>query len=200
MLAGILVLVGGGLSVTGFSVKRCSPPGVKYAGSVAEARTARPFNKSLPALSDRWRRFGSLRGRNAQAGHGDGPAAAQNQLNSLILLLRASTISLAEESSENKRPSKQEIDRPSDFKFHLAYEAYSKAWDQTSSDSVRAKLNGLISALAKDENGYTDFYAQIQEYRRDVNVFRPGRTRIETQRKRDWQRTETRDGRNRRHK
>jgi len=107
---------------------------------------------------------------------------------------------LVEESTENKKPAKLEIDRPSDFKFHLAYEVYSKAWDQFSSDSTRARLNGLISTLANDENGYSDFYAQIQEYRRDVDMFRSGRTRIETQRKRDWQRTETRDGRNRRHR
>jgi hypothetical protein len=107
---------------------------------------------------------------------------------------------LVEGSSEIRKPSKLEIDRPSDFKFHLAYEAYSKAWDHSSSDSTRTRLNGLISTLANDENGYSDFYAQIQEYRRDVDVFRSGRTRIETQRKRDWQRTETRDGRNRRHR
>jgi hypothetical protein len=111
-----------------------------------------------------------------------------------------STLSLAEESPENKKPSKLEIDRPSDFKFHLAYDVYSRAWDDHASDSVRTKLNELISMLAKDENAYTDFYAQMQEYRRDVSSFRPGRARIETQRKRDWQRTETRDGRNRRHR
>lgn len=107
---------------------------------------------------------------------------------------------MVEDSSENKRSSKLEIDRPSDFKFHLAYEAYSRAWDEYVSDSVRAKLNELISVLANDENGYSDFYAQIQQYRKDVSSFRSGRTRIETQRKKDWQRTETRDGRNRRHK
>lgn len=107
---------------------------------------------------------------------------------------------MAEESSENKRPLKLEIDRPSDFKFHLAYETYARAWDEYPSDSVRAKLNDLISMLANSEDGYPDFYAQIQQYRKDVNSFRSGRTRIETQRKKDWQRTETRDGRNRRHK
>jgi len=124
----------------------------------------------------------------------------QNQLNKALLVFLASTLSLVEDSSENKRSSKLEIDRPSDFKFHLAYEAYSRAWDEYVSDSVRAKLNELISVLANDENGYSDFYAQIQQYRKDVSSFRSGRTRIETQRKKDWQRTETRDGRNRRHK
>ena len=107
---------------------------------------------------------------------------------------------MVEESSENKKPSRLEIDRPGDFRFHLAYGVYSQAWDEYDSDSIRAKLNELILKLANDENAYSDFYAQMQEYRRDVTSFRSGRTRIETQRKRDWQRTETRDGRNRRHR
>jgi len=99
-----------------------------------------------------------------------------------------------------KTPVKLEIDRPQDFKFHLAYDVYSKAWDATSSDPVRSKLNELITSLAEDENGYQSFYSQIQEYRHDAGGgFRSGRTRIETASKRAWQRTETREGRNRRH-
>ena len=104
------------------------------------------------------------------------------------------------ESTESKSPVKLEIDRPQDFKFHLAYDVYSKAWEANSSDAVRLKLNELITSLAKDENGYQSFYAQIQEYRHDAGGgFRSGRTRIETASKRAWQRTETREGRNRRH-
>jgi len=107
---------------------------------------------------------------------------------------------LAEDSSENKTPSKLEIDRPQDFKFHIAYGVYSQAWDENPTDAARLKLNELISSLANDENGYSDFYAQMQGYRKDLSTFRSGRTRIETKRKRDWQRTETREGRNRRHR
>jgi hypothetical protein len=118
----------------------------------------------------------------------------------MIHVLRASPLSLTDQNLESHRPSKLEIDRPTDFKFHLAYEAYSRAFDQSSSDSVRTRLNELISALANDENGYSDFYAQIQEYRKDVDIFRSGRTRIETQRKKDWQRSDTRDRRNGRHR
>jgi hypothetical protein len=104
------------------------------------------------------------------------------------------------ESTEIKSPAKLEIDRPQDFKFHLAYDVYSKAWDATSSDTVRVKLNELITSLSGDENGYQNFYAQVQEYRHDVGgSFRSGRTRIETASKRAWQRTENREGRNRRH-
>ena len=107
---------------------------------------------------------------------------------------------MAENPTESKRPTKLEIDRPSDFKFHLAYDAYSKAWEKSTSDAVRGKLNELISSLAGDENGYQDFYGQIHGFMGDVDSFRSGRTRIETRRKRDWQRTETREGRNRRHR
>jgi hypothetical protein len=107
---------------------------------------------------------------------------------------------LAEQVPEKNKPSKLEIDRPNDFKFHLAYDVYSKAWDEYASDSVRTKLNELISMLANDENAYSDFYGQMQAYRKDVSSFRSGRTRIETRRKRDWQRTETRDVRDRRHR
>jgi hypothetical protein len=107
---------------------------------------------------------------------------------------------MAESSPEKKSPSKLEIDRPNDFKFHLAYGVYSRTWDENASDATRLKLNELISSLAGNEDGYQDFYGQIQEYRRDQPSFRSGRTRIETQRKRDWQRADTRDGRNRRHK
>lgn len=107
---------------------------------------------------------------------------------------------MAENSPEIKSLSKLEIDRPTDFKFHLAYGVYSRAWDENPSDAARSKLNELISKLSSDENGYSDFYGQIQEYRRDHVSFRTGRTRIETQRKRDWQRADTRDGRNRRHR
>lgn len=107
---------------------------------------------------------------------------------------------MAENPAEIKKPTKLDIDRPNDFRFHLAYDSYSKAWDHNTSDAVRTKLNELISLVASDENAYQDFYNQIHGYLGDASSFRSGRTRIETKRKRDWQRTETRDGRNRRHR
>ena len=107
---------------------------------------------------------------------------------------------MAENGSENKRPTKLDVDRPQDFRFHIAYDVYSRAWEDNASDSVRVKLNELISSLANDENGYSSFYAQMKEYRRDLTPFRSGNTRIETQRKRAWQKSETRDRRNRRYR
>jgi hypothetical protein len=107
---------------------------------------------------------------------------------------------MAENSSENKTLSKLDLDRPQDFRFHIAYKAYSQAWEDNTSESVRVKLNELLSSLANDENGYSSFYAQIEKYRKDLTPFRSGNTRIETQRKRAWQESDTRDRRNRRHK
>jgi hypothetical protein len=109
---------------------------------------------------------------------------------------------MAEESSETKitPQTKLEIDRPQDFKFHIAYDVYSRAWDDNIAEEAREKLNELITALADGKAEYQDFYSQVQGYRKDVDSFRSGRTRIRTERKRSWQSHETRDSRNRRHK
>jgi hypothetical protein len=105
-----------------------------------------------------------------------------------------------EGNTEKKSPVKLEIDRPNDFKFHLAYEVYSKAWDENTSDEARSKLNALISALADNQDGFSDFYAQVQPYRNGAGAYGSGRMRIETSRKRSWQREQTRAGRDRRHR
>ena len=109
---------------------------------------------------------------------------------------------MSEESSESKAPVKLEIDRPQDFKFHVAYGVYSRAWEDNISETARNKLNELISALSKEdsEDSYFAFYSGIQEYRRDAMSFRSGRMRIQTQRKRDWQQRDTKDRRDHRHR
>ncbi len=117
-----------------------------------------------------------------------------------MVIVQKSLRRIMKDNSEKKTPSRLDIDRPQDFKFHIAYDVYSRAWEDNTSESVRIKLNELISSLSNDENGYSRFYAQIQQYRRDFTYFSPGRTRIETQRKRAWQKNETRDRRNRRYR
>lgn len=108
---------------------------------------------------------------------------------------------MVEKELESNAQSKLDIDRPQDFKFHLAYGVYSRAWDEHSSEEVRVRLNELICALSKDdtEDGYFAFYRGIQEYRKDIS-YRQGRTRIETQRKREWRRRSAKDSRDRRHR
>ena len=99
-----------------------------------------------------------------------------------------------------KAVSKLEIDRPHDFKLRVAYDVYSRAWDENVSETVRLKLNELILCLSNGKSDYSSFYAQIHEYQKDLVSFKSGRTRIETQRKRDWQKSDAQDRRNRSHR
>ena len=96
---------------------------------------------------------------------------------------------------------KQMIDRPADFRFHAAYLIYSDAWDRTSSEETKQKLNEAITMLSEDKIDCETYYRQISQYRAhsESDQFGSGRAFIETQRKRDWRRREERDSRNKRH-
>ena len=107
---------------------------------------------------------------------------------------------MVENSQETKTLSKLNLDRPQDFRFHIAYEVYSQAWEDNTSESIRVKLNELVSSLGNNENDYSAFYGQIRKYRKDSTPFTSGNTRIETQRKRAWQESDTKDRRNRRYR
>ena len=93
------------------------------------------------------------------------------------------------------------IDKPSDFKFHAAYMAYSETWDKITSPNTRNELNGIIKSLSNEEMSYSSFYRTLDEYRRHGSRhYEFSRERIETQRKRDWRQKQTRSQRNQRHK
>jgi hypothetical protein len=92
------------------------------------------------------------------------------------------------------------MDKPSDFKFHAAYMLYSQAWDNTSSEEDRNELNEVITLLSKGEIDYQDFYEKMRRHRAH-GVYHAGRrTRIETQRKRDWRKKEAKNLRNKRYR
>ena len=93
------------------------------------------------------------------------------------------------------------IDRPSDFRFHAAYLAYSEAWDKSASQEVRGKLNEIIESLPKNEIDYQNFYERISQYRMITNPeLARSRVYIETQRKKEWRRREAKSARDARHK
>ena len=93
------------------------------------------------------------------------------------------------------------IDRSSDFRFHAAYEAYSEIWDKTTSQETKKELNEIMSSLSKEEISYSSFYKRLDQFRRqDSKHYAYPRERIETQRKRDWRKRQTRDMRNSRHR
>ena len=43
--------------------------------------------------------------------------------------------------TQNEEPTKLFIDKPSDFKFHAAYIAYSETWDKIAAPDIRAELH-----------------------------------------------------------
>jgi hypothetical protein len=93
------------------------------------------------------------------------------------------------------------IDRPSDFKFHVAYLAYSRSWDETASQEARTKLNEIISSLSNQEIDYSSFYEKMGQYTGNSSKhYDWPRDIIVTQRKRDWRKREAKDARNARHR
>jgi len=111
-----------------------------------------------------------------------------------------------ETNTQSEEPQTEEVtkllvDKPSDFKFHAAYLAYSETWDKIDSADIRTELNNLIEALSKEEIVYSSFYKTLDEYRRHGSRhYEFSRQRIETQRKRDWRQKRNKQERNSRHK
>jgi len=105
------------------------------------------------------------------------------------------------EENPREEVTKLLIDKPSDFKFHAAYLAYSETWDKINSPNIRTELNNIIKSLSKEEMSYSSFYKALDEYRRHGSKhYEFSRQRIETQRKRDWRQKRNRQERNQRHK
>ena len=102
-----------------------------------------------------------------------------------------------EETTVQLQKLKEE--KPLDFRFHAAFMAYSKAWDENSSEETRTKLNEIISFLKDDDASYEMFYASLGRFRKDQTEYQ-SRARFKGQRKREWQRSEAKNARNARHK
>ncbi len=102
----------------------------------------------------------------------------------------------------------EELDAPKvtfeqirDFKFKVAYEAYSNLFDKTHEIKERHSLNTLISQLSNKEISYQQFYGEINRYRGGADRTREfSRMRIQGQKKRDYRRDEQKKQRIKRHK
>ncbi|MCJ7631195.1 hypothetical protein MUP77_02160 [Candidatus Bathyarchaeota archaeon] len=101
-------------------------------------------------------------------------------------------------AQEKESVQKLQLDNLSDFKFHVAYMAYSEAWDENLSEGTRTEINQLISSLSSGKADYNEFYANLSKFRKQQVELH--RERIQGQRKRDWRRSEKKDARNARHK
>jgi hypothetical protein len=105
------------------------------------------------------------------------------------------------EETPTEEVTKLLIDKPSDFKFHAAYLAYSETWDKINSPDIRNELNDIMKSLSEEEMEYSNFYKTLDDYRRRGSKhYEFSRQRIETQRKRDWRKKRNRQARNSRHK
>lgn len=103
-------------------------------------------------------------------------------------------------TDEERTVSKVTFEETNDFKFSAAYETYSKAFDDASSEEDRQRLNDLVSQLSNDEISYSRFYKEINYFREDASGRRFGRARIFGQRKRAYRRDQVDKDRNKRHK
>jgi hypothetical protein len=103
-----------------------------------------------------------------------------------------------EQEKAREPTSKLQMDNPSDFRFHVAYMAYSEAWEDNQSEATRTELNEMISSLSTGKASYEEFYANLTPFRKQRVEFH--RERIQSQRKRDWRRSEKKSARDARHK
>ncbi len=102
---------------------------------------------------------------------------------------------------QTEQVDKLSIDKPSDFKFHAAYLAYSKTWDKVKSSNTKEEINSILVDLSKDKMEYGEFYKMLDEFRRQGSKhYEFSRQRIDTQRKRDWRQKQNRSQRNQRHR
>jgi hypothetical protein len=93
------------------------------------------------------------------------------------------------------------IDNPSDFLFHAAFLAYSKAYDKTTDPETKRQLNQNITALQKSEIDCPTFYRNISRYRAEEDSqHNYAQASIKTQRKREWRRKTQKHDRIERHK
>ena len=104
-----------------------------------------------------------------------------------------------EPKPESKEVTKLMIDRPSDFKFHAVYLAYSEMWDRTASEEIKTKLNEIMLSLSNERISYSNFYKELSQYREQSPKYY-ARKRIYTQRKRKWRKRRAKAIRNARHK
>ena len=104
------------------------------------------------------------------------------------------------QANEPAAVTKLMIDRPTDFQFHAAYLTYSNTYDKTTNLETKKQLNQNILALQQNQIDYSTFYKSISKYRTEGSQHNYGRTRLKTQRKRDWRRKTQRHERIERHK
>ena len=100
----------------------------------------------------------------------------------------------------NEKVTRLLVDDSSDFGFHAAYLAYSKAWVENPDEGARHELNEIMLSLAENKGDYSTFYQRINQYRENEPSNFSDRGRFKAQRKRAWRKNEAKKIRISRHK
>ena len=108
-------------------------------------------------------------------------------------------------TAEREKMKEEKIDKLTfqnpDFKFNVAYDTYSKLFDDLDEEKKKIGLNELITRLFENNISYPDFYNEIAEkYTGEGKSYRFHRTRIEGSRKFEYRRSEQKTDRIKRHK
>ena len=109
---------------------------------------------------------------------------------------------MTEQPNEQNNPAqtlKLLIDNPANFPFHAAYLVYEEAFDKATEDHAKVELNQNIQDLKENKIGFESFYVNMAPYRK-LDVPRPERFSMQTQRKKDWRKKTQRQERIKRHK
>ncbi len=113
--------------------------------------------------------------------------------------MKTETVEEPKPRLNEEEATKLMIDKPSKFRFHAAYLAYSKTWDKSTSQEAKTKLNEIMLSLFNREINYSSFYKRLDQFRKHSSKYY-ARKRIKTQRKREWRKRQARDARNARHR
>ena len=105
-----------------------------------------------------------------------------------------------EKDNSSEKVAKLLIDDPSDFGFHAAYLAYSKAWDENLDEKIRHELNKVMLSLAENKGNYSTFYHEIDQYRKNVSNDYSSRGIFKAQKKSAWRKSEAKKASISRHK
>jgi len=107
---------------------------------------------------------------------------------------------MTEQTNQNKpQVEKLLIDNPENFQFHAAYLVYEEAFDKARDTQSKIELNQNIKDLSENKISSEVFYNNVSRFRK-IDVPRPERFTVQTQRKKDWRRKEQRQDRIKRHK
>ncbi len=101
---------------------------------------------------------------------------------------------------EEEPVSKVTFSENVDFKFTVAYEAFSKLYDAVNNPENKRKLNDIITELFNKEISYPRFYNDINQFKGEPSSREFRRVRIKGQRKRAYRRDQQEKDRIKRHR